>query len=172
MVPNKVRHPFRGMKPTLASFFSQKAARAFRRLSSALCLTNRSANDLNPILIAFGCRIQQDTRIRINGKPTYMSLLRAMITLSIKDFTSTYDGGAFSFQDYSNVRIVTWSAYAQTTPLQYRYVIYGLYEAMKRISVPYSWFDTTITLYWIGPGGTKTHRWLHQNYPKPRCRGN
>ena len=126
--------PLNGTEPSELLVANSSAASSQIELST-LSPTNQGANDLNPVPIAFDCHIQQNTRIRINEQSTYMSLLRAMITLSIKDFTSTYDGGTFSFQDYCNVQIVLWSAYAHAAPLQYRYAIYGLSEAMKRISI-------------------------------------
>jgi hypothetical protein len=95
-----------------------------------------------------------------------MSVLKAMIALSTKGFYSNYDGGTFSFRDYSDVRIVVWSSLVPTAPLQYQHVLYGLYEAIKRISEGDSWYDTAITLYWTGPSGAqaivgrmKINRW-------------
>lgn len=120
---------------------------------SPLPIANGSANYLIPVPAAFDCRIQQNGLVSINQISTYMSILKAMIALSIKEFDSTYDGGTFLFRDYSDVRILVRSSLIPTAPLQYRHVLYGLYEAMKCICERDSWFDTVITLYWRGPSG-------------------
>ncbi|KAL2039152.1 hypothetical protein N7G274_008201 [Stereocaulon virgatum] len=122
---------------------------------SHLPIANGSADYLTSVPRAFDCLIRQNRLVSINQKSTYMSVLKAMSALSTKRFVSTYDGGTFLFRDYSDVRILVWSSLIPTAPLQYRHVLYGLYEAIKCISERDSWHDTLITLYWTGPSGAQ-----------------
>ena len=119
----------------------------------AVSLLDSNQNVLNASLIPgnFDAEWQQGPR-KLNGKSTYMNVLKAMVLLSEKDFLASYAGNTFSFEGYTEMRIEVSRANARSASLQYRFVIYGLYSSIYHIAQQSAWCETIVTLYWSGSG--------------------
>ena len=90
--------------------------------------------------------------IRINGKSTYMSILKAMIRLSYSEGTHTYAGETFSFRDYTNVQIRISRVSSSSTTLQYRYAVWGLFRMAQYLIQSNLFICSIASLYWDGSG--------------------
>jgi len=115
----------------------------------------KSSAGLTIIPNAFDIQITQGP-LKINGKSTYMNVLKAMVTLSEKDFLANYPGNSFSFEGYTDMRIQIIRTNSRSAALQYRFAIYGLYSGIYHISKQSKWSETRITLYWSGSGSKTT----------------
>ena len=90
--------------------------------------------------------------VRISGKSTYMSILKAMIALSYGEGTHAYAGETFSFRDYTNVKIRITRATPSSSTLQYRYAIWGLFKAAQYLTSTNVFTCIIVSLYWDGSG--------------------
>ena len=90
--------------------------------------------------------------IRINGKSTYMSILKAMIQLSYSEGTHTYAGETFSFRHYTNVQIRISRVSSSSTTLQYRYAVWGLFRTAQYLIQSNLFICSIASLYWDGSG--------------------
>ena len=90
--------------------------------------------------------------IRINGKSTYMNILKAMIQLSYSEGTHAYAGETFSFRGYTNVKIRITRAISSSTTLQYRYAIWGLFKTARHLTNNNIFTRCVVSLYWDGSG--------------------
>ena len=90
--------------------------------------------------------------IRINGKSTYMNILKAMIQLSYSEGTHTYTGETFSFRDYTNVKIRITRVISSSTTLQYRYAVWGLFKTAQYLTSNKIFTCSIMSLYWDGSG--------------------
>lgn len=106
----------------------------------------------NPIDKNFRTVIHSFPHIKISGKSTYMSILKAMIELSYSVGTHAYTGGTFSFRNYSNVMIRIERTTSSSSALQYRYAIWGLYKAALYLSTSKTFTSISMELYWSGGG--------------------
>lgn len=106
----------------------------------------------NPIDIHFRTVIHSFPHIKISGKSTYMSILKAMIELSYNEWTHAYTGGTFSFRNYSNVKITIERITSSSSALQYRYAIWGLFKAALYLTTSKPFACISVELYWSGGG--------------------
>lgn len=106
----------------------------------------------NPIDKDFRTVIHSFPHIKISGKSTYMSILKAMIELSYSEGTHAYTGGTFSFRNYSNVKIRIERITTSSSALQYRYAIWGLFKTALYLTTSKTFTCTSVELYWSGGG--------------------
>ena len=106
----------------------------------------------NPIDKHFRTVIDTSPDIRINGKSTYMNILKAMIQLSYSEGTHTYAGETFSFRDYTNVKIRITRVISSSTTLQYRHAVWGLFKTAQYLTHNSMFTRTVVSLYWDGSG--------------------
>jgi hypothetical protein len=115
----------------------------------------QSTPGLTSIPNAFEVDITQGP-LKVNGKSTYMNVLKALVTLSEKDFLANYAGNTFSFEGYTDMRIQIVRTNSRSAVLQHRFAIYGLYSGIYHISKQSEWRETILTLYWSGSGSKTT----------------
>ena len=96
--------------------------------------------------------IDIDPNIRISGKSTYMTMLKAMIQLSYSEGTHAYTGETFSFRDYTNVKIRITRVTSSSSTLQYRYAVWGLFKTAEFMARNNMFTRTIVSLYWDGSG--------------------
>ena len=90
--------------------------------------------------------------IKISGKSTYMSILKAMIELSFSEGTHAYTGEAFSFRNYSNVKIKITPVRSSSSTLQYRYAVWGLFKAALYFATSSRFTCISVELNWSRDG--------------------
>ena len=86
--------------------------------------------------------------LRISGKSTYMSILKAMIQLSYSEGTHQYTGETFSFRSYANVKIRITAITSSGSTLLYQYALWGLYRAAQHLTTSKVITTVTMTLFW------------------------
>lgn len=131
---------------------------------------NQSISGLATIPRAFDLDISQGP-LKINGKSTYMNVLKAMVTLSEKDFLASYAGNTFSFEGYTDMRIQIIRTNSRSASLQHRFAIYGLYSGIYHLSRQSKFRETLMTLYWSGSGSKTTVGYIKFTpWPMPSIR--
>lgn len=110
-----------------------------------LPVLNQTTTGLSVIPDAFDLEISQGP-LKINGKSTYMNILKALVTLSKQDFLANYAGNTFSFEGYTDMRVVITRTNSRSAALQYRFAIFGLYSGIYHISQKSKFRETFITL--------------------------
>ena len=113
---------------------------------------NNASSLGTPIDKHFRTVIETFPHIRINGKSTYMNILKAMIQLSYSEGTHTYTGETFSFRDYTNVKIRITRVISSSTTLQYRYAVWGLFKMAQDLTQNKIFTSCIVSLYWDGSG--------------------
>ena len=99
----------------------------------------------------FRTRIHVYRGVKISGKSTYMNILQAMVQLSYSQSEHEYAGGTFSFRDYTNVKIQISKATSFRSTFQYRYAVWGLFQAALYLTS--NEFNCIVMdLYWIEDG--------------------
>lgn len=103
----------------------------------------------NPIDKNFATISKVYPEVKISGKSTYMSILKAMIKLSYSESTHAYAGETFCFQGYTDVKVRITSS---SSALQYRYAIWGLFKAVQYLTMNSLFVCIIVNLYWSGGG--------------------
>lgn len=114
--------------------------------------TNNASLLGNPIDTHFRTVIHSFPDVKLSGKSTYMSILKAMIELSYSEGTHAYTGGTFSFRNYNNVQIRIERIISSSSTLQYRYAIWGLFKAALYLTTSQAFASISLELYWSGGG--------------------
>lgn len=83
---------------------------------------------------------------RLNGKSTYMTVLKTMVSLSAYPYTSAYNGGTFSFNAYTNVKIEITSI---SSAMQYRHAIMGLWRVIRMMTESPGFYSTESVIVWL-----------------------
>lgn len=97
----------------------------------------------------------QDGKEDLSEKSVYMSVLKTLADMSRHDFNYRCPGGRWSFSEYRDIEIVVEPAITSGTEFQWRFAIWGLYFAVRRVH--YSNFVNCRTmLLWQGVQGTET----------------
>ncbi len=120
----------------------------------------------NPIDERFRTTIHMFPDVRISGKSTYMNILKAMIQLSYSEATHAYTGETFSFPSYTNVKIRITRVTSSSSTLQYRYALWGLYEAADYLTTISVFSSIQVDLYWSG-GGVPAQVGVIEIFPDP-----
>ncbi len=120
----------------------------------------------NPIDERFRTTIHMFPDVRISGKSTYMNMLKAMIQLSYSEATHAYTGETFSFPSYTNVKIRITRVTSSSSTLQYRYALWGLYEAVDYLTTISVFSSIQVDLYWSG-GGVPAQVGVIEIFPDP-----
>lgn len=113
---------------------------------------NNASSLGDPVDRHFRTVIDTNPDIRINGKSTYMNILKATIQLSYSEGTHAYAGETFSFRDYTNVKVQITREISSSTTLQYRYAIWGLFNTARYLTNNNIFTFSFVSLYWDGSG--------------------
>lgn len=119
----------------------------------------------NPIDKHFRTTIKVYPEVNIPGKSTYMNILKAMIKLSYSESTHAYAGETFSFPGYTNVKVRITRDTSSSSALQYRYAIWGLFNAAQFLTNNV-FACIIIDLYWSG-GGEPVLVGVIEIFPEP-----
>ena len=84
--------------------------------------------------------------VRLCGTSAYLTVLKAMMTLSSQPYLQRYPGGRFAYEDYNNLELLISSEGAL---LQYRHAILGLYRTIRTMTEKKRMNMLRATLYWV-----------------------